>query len=30
VSNGCIRLPNPTLSRLFKVVPPGTQVIIHP
>jgi hypothetical protein len=30
VSNGCIRLPNATLSRLFKIVPPGTQVIIHP
>ena len=30
VSNGCIRLPNDTLARLFKLVPPGTQVIIHP
>ncbi|HWJ31778.1 MAG TPA: L,D-transpeptidase [Gaiellaceae bacterium] len=30
VSNGCIRLPNATLSRLFEIVPPGTQVIIHP
>jgi lipoprotein-anchoring transpeptidase ErfK/SrfK len=30
VSNGCIRLPNGTLARLFKLVPPGTQVIIHP
>ena len=30
VSNGCIRLRNDTLERLFKVVPPGTQVIIHP
>jgi lipoprotein-anchoring transpeptidase ErfK/SrfK len=30
VSNGCIRLPNSTLERLFKIVPPGTQVIIHP
>jgi len=30
VSNGCIRLPNVTLERLFQVVPPGTQVIIHP
>ena len=30
VSNGCIRLPNGTLTRLFKIVPPGTQVIIHP
>jgi L,D-transpeptidase-like protein len=30
VSNGCIRLPNDTLERLFKIVPAGTQVIIHP
>jgi lipoprotein-anchoring transpeptidase ErfK/SrfK len=30
VSNGCIRLPNPTLSRLFKVAVAGTPVIIHP
>ncbi len=30
VSNGCIRLPNETLARLFRIVPPGTQVIIHP
>ena len=30
VSNGCIRLPNETLERLFKIVPAGTQVIIHP
>jgi lipoprotein-anchoring transpeptidase ErfK/SrfK len=30
VSNGCIRLPNPTLEQLFEIVPPGTQVIIHP
>jgi len=30
VSNGCIRLPNGTLTHLFKIVPPGTQVIIHP
>jgi hypothetical protein len=30
VSNGCIRLPNDTLERLFRIVPPGTQVIIHP
>ncbi|MGN6797746.1 MAG: L,D-transpeptidase [Gaiellaceae bacterium] len=30
VSNGCIRLPNGTLTRLFKIVPPGTQVIIRP
>ena len=30
VSNGCIRLPNSTLARLFAVVPPGTPVVIHP
>ena len=30
VSNGCIRLPNATLERLFRIVPAGTQVIIHP
>jgi len=30
VSNGCIRLPNETLSRLFKVTYAGTPVIIHP
>ena len=30
VSNGCIRLPNTTLERLFRIVPPGTLVIIHP
>jgi lipoprotein-anchoring transpeptidase ErfK/SrfK len=30
VSNGCVRLPNDTLLRLFRIVPPGTQVIIHP
>jgi lipoprotein-anchoring transpeptidase ErfK/SrfK len=30
VSNGCIRLPNATLSRLFKVAVAGTPVIIHP
>ncbi|HEY0415741.1 MAG TPA: L,D-transpeptidase [Gaiellaceae bacterium] len=29
VSNGCIRLPNPTLSRLFAVAVAGTPVIIH-
>jgi lipoprotein-anchoring transpeptidase ErfK/SrfK len=28
VSNGCIRLPNPTLTRLFAVVDAGTPVII--
>lgn len=30
VSNGCIRLPNATLSRLFRVALAGTPVIIHP
>jgi lipoprotein-anchoring transpeptidase ErfK/SrfK len=29
-SNGCIRLPNATLSRLFKIAVAGTPVIIHP
>ena len=29
-SNGCIRLPNPVVSRLFKQVFSGTPVIIHP
>src|SRR4051812_6822294 len=30
VSNGCIRLPNPTLTRLFRAAVAGTPVIIHP
>jgi lipoprotein-anchoring transpeptidase ErfK/SrfK len=30
VSNGCVRLPNATLARLFKVAVAGTPVIIHP
>jgi lipoprotein-anchoring transpeptidase ErfK/SrfK len=30
VSNGCIRLPNDTLRRLFAVAVAGTPVIIHP
>ena len=30
VSNGCIRLPNATLRRLFRVAVAGTPVIIHP
>ena len=30
VSNGCIRLPNPVLKRLFSATPAGTPVIIHP
>jgi lipoprotein-anchoring transpeptidase ErfK/SrfK len=29
VSNGCIRLPNATLSRLYRVAVAGTPVIIH-
>ena len=29
VSNGCIRLPNATLKRLFDAVPAGTPVVIH-
>jgi hypothetical protein len=29
VSNGCIRLPNRTLKRLFAAVPAGTPVVIH-
>jgi lipoprotein-anchoring transpeptidase ErfK/SrfK len=29
-SNGCIRLPNPVVRRLFKQVFAGTPVIIHP
>jgi lipoprotein-anchoring transpeptidase ErfK/SrfK len=30
VSNGCIRLPNATLLRLFRVALAGTPVIIRP
>jgi L,D-transpeptidase catalytic domain len=30
VSNGCIRLPNPVLRRLFQAAPTGTPVIVHP
>jgi lipoprotein-anchoring transpeptidase ErfK/SrfK len=30
VSNGCIRLPNATLTRLFRVAVAGTPVVIHP
>jgi lipoprotein-anchoring transpeptidase ErfK/SrfK len=30
VSNGCVRLPNATMARLFKLAPAGTPVIIHP
>ena len=30
VSNGCIRVPNATLKRLFAVTAAGTPVVIHP
>ena len=30
VSNGCVRLPNPVLRRLFRVTPAGTPVVVHP
>ncbi len=30
VSNGCIRLPNDVVARLFGLVPAGTPVVIHP
>jgi lipoprotein-anchoring transpeptidase ErfK/SrfK len=30
VSNGCLRLPNATLTRLFQVAVAGTPVVIHP
>ena len=30
VSNGCIRLPNPVLRRVFAAALPGTPVVIHP
>jgi lipoprotein-anchoring transpeptidase ErfK/SrfK len=30
VSNGCIRVPNATLKRLFARSPGGTPVVIHP
>ncbi|HEY6963148.1 MAG TPA: L,D-transpeptidase [Gaiellaceae bacterium] len=30
VSNGCIRLPNATLVRVFRLAVAGTPVIIHP
>jgi hypothetical protein len=30
VSNGCIRVPNPVLRRLFRNAPTGTPVIVHP
>jgi len=30
VSNGCIRIPNAALRRLFPAAPSGTPVLIHP
>jgi lipoprotein-anchoring transpeptidase ErfK/SrfK len=30
VSNGCVRVPNTTLRRLFRDTPAGTPVVIHP
>jgi hypothetical protein len=30
VSNGCIRLPNAVLQRVFTAAPAGTPVVIHP
>jgi lipoprotein-anchoring transpeptidase ErfK/SrfK len=30
VSNGCIRLPNATLLRVFHLAVAGTPVVIHP
>jgi hypothetical protein len=30
VSNGCIRLPNPILRRVFRATPAGTPVVVHP
>lgn len=29
-SNGCVRVPNGTLGRLFAATPAGTPVVIHP
>ncbi len=29
-SHGCVRVPNPTLERLFALTPAGTPVVIHP
>jgi hypothetical protein len=29
-SNGCVRVPNGTLERLFAATPAGTPVVIHP
>jgi lipoprotein-anchoring transpeptidase ErfK/SrfK len=30
VSNGCIRLPNPVLRRVFRATLAGTPVVVHP
>ena len=30
VSNGCIRLPNPVLRRIFRATSVGTPVVVHP
>ena len=30
VSNGCIRLPNSVLRRVFRATPAGTPVVVHP
>jgi lipoprotein-anchoring transpeptidase ErfK/SrfK len=30
VSNGCVRLPNAVLLRLFRATPAGTPVVVHP
>jgi lipoprotein-anchoring transpeptidase ErfK/SrfK len=30
VSNGCIRLQNPVLLRIFRATPTGTPVVVHP
>jgi len=30
VSNGCIRLPNPVLRRIFRATSAGTPVVVHP
>ena len=30
VSNGCIRLPNSVLRRIFQAAPAGTPVVVHP
>ena len=30
VSNGCIRMPNSVLRRIFQAAPAGTPVVVHP